>query len=355
MRTTLLIQCPKTPEQSNLQSFITAQIHKEQFDCARIAVAYATVSGVRALLAAFEKKKLKRSLWLLGLDDGITQPGAIELLLSLGHAEVRIASYANENLRFHPKFFAFAHLDKNRKLLSLIGSANLSASALCGNTEAVAVLEARSKGDRVAVEAAWGSLWKQGHKPSKKELDDYKALYEKVANLNKKHKKIAPIRAKTGKTSEVLTSDNAELDPALADICWIECGNVTAMGRELEFKAEQGHFFGLNPSGGEPREISIKTSDGKRIKLKMKYQENQMWRLQMNNNVPEVRAGLRPKKKDGKLGRSPYVAVFTRNDAEETDLKFFKLKSKEFLKLRQRTVKSGTLGKTSARQYGWCS
>ena len=355
MKTALLIQHHKTPNKDNLQSFLTDRIHEEQFDCARIAVAYATVSGVRTLLKAFEKKGLKSSSWILGLDDGITQPGAIELLLSLDNSEVRVASYERENFRFHPKFLVFDQLGKTGKLLTLVGSANLTASALCGNSEALAILEARSEVDLAAVEKAWDNLWRQGHKPNKRELDKYKALYEKAAELNKNYKKHAAKKEKVKRTALVLASDNAEIDPAMADICWIECGNVTAMGRELEFKAEQGHFWGLNPSGGEPTAISITTSDGKNINLTMKYQENHMWRLQMNNNVPEVKAGLRPKNRGGKLGRSPYVAIFTRNVPKKTtDLKFIDVKGKEFSKLRKQTIKSGTLGKTIAREYGWC-
>ena len=78
-----------------------------------------------------------------------------------------------------------------------------------------------------------------------------------------------------------------------------------------------------------------------------------MWRLQMNNAVPEVKTGLRPLKKDGKLGRSPYVAAFERAPGIIT-LRFIQLGGKKFAALRERTLKSGTLGKTTAREYSWC-
>ena len=49
--------------------------------------------------------------------------------------------------------------------------------------------------------------------------------------------------------------------------------------------------------------------------MNFKYQEgNAMWRLQMRNEVPEVRRGLRPLV-DGTLGRSHYVAIFERTRA----------------------------------------
>lgn len=79
-----------------------------------------------------------------------------------------------------------------------------------------------------------------------------------------------------------------------------------------------------------------------------------MWRLQMNNEVPEVARGLRPRdKRTGKLGRSPYVAVFDRGDDRRTYfLRFIRDDSAEYSELRRRSVKSS--GRTSSRRYGWC-
>ena len=241
-----------------------------------------------------------------------------------------------------------------KKLLSVIGSANLTASALSGNAESVAIVEGQSDHDRHSLDTVWATLWSQGHKPTKAELDAYKERYAKAGLLRRKYKKIVT-KSNIKKPKEVLESDDAELDPSIATTCWIECGNVTAMGRELEFKAEQGLFFGLSPFGGKAEMIPLKVSDGTIVNLRMKYQGNHMWRLQMNNNVPEVKAGLRPKGKTGKLGRSPYVAVFTRGaKGHPTSLGFVHLKGGEFAKLRKQTVETGTLGKTTAREYGWC-
>ena len=153
----------------------------------------------------------------------------------------------------------------------------------------------------------------------------------------------------------ILASDDAELDPAQATICWIECGYITAMGREIELKAEQGLFFGLNPAGEEPRVFNFLVSSGVTTSLRLKFQANHMWRLQLNSEVPEVAAGLRPRMPDGTLGRSSYVAVFERtDDGSVFRLRFIGLSSIEFAKLARKSRQLGTLGQTSARQYGWC-
>ena len=99
------------------------------------------------------------------------------------------------------------------------------------------------------------------------------------------------------------------------------------MGRELEFKAEQGLFFGLNPHGEAPKYFSYIVSDGSMIQMRMKYQGNHMWRLQMTRDVPEVADGLRPVRPDGKLGRLPWVAVFNRGKRNDTyTLNFVRVK-----------------------------
>ena len=353
MKASLLIQSPTTVASNSLQAHVVACVGKEQFDFARVAVAYATVSGVRSLLAAFDAHGLEKSRWLLGLDDAITQPGAIDLLLSLTNVEVRIASFEASGRRFHPKFYAFAHAAKDTVISVLIGSANLTAHAFCGNSEATALLEHKDQKDKDQVNAAWDQLWAQGREPTAAELKTYAQKYKKTAAIYQKYRMDTKGKLPKYKPAEVLASDGAEIDPSMASICWIECGNVTAMGRELELKAEQGLFFGLSPSGGKSKTIAIRASDGSTVDLRMKYQGNHMWRLQMNNAIPEVKSGLRPTKKDGKLARSPYVAVFERVPGMTT-LRFIALDGKKFAALRQRTCKSGTLGKTTAREYGWC-
>ena len=356
MKTSFLIQSPNGARQDSLQAAVASCIDHGKFDSARVAVAYATVSGARSLLAAFDNYGLQESQWLLGLDDSFTQPGAIKLLRSLQHSTVRIASFEKSGRRFHPKFYAFARTERPRALSTMIGSANLTASAFHGNGEAAVLLDCTNRQDRDAVNTAWDLLWAQGREPTDEYLRAYARLYKKRRRLHRKLDEITNPEPAPDAALPVLASDEAEIDPSVARTCWIECGNVTAMGRELEFKAEQGLFFGLDPRGGEPKSITFQTSDGSNVALRMKYQGNHMWRLQMNNDVPEVRAELRPRRKGGKLGCSPYVAVFTRVPRKRAiRLHFLHLDSKEFAALRQRTIRSGTLGQTPTREYGWCA
>lgn len=355
MKAHLIVQRPDTPENESIQAHLSACVKHGNFDSLRVAVAYATVSGVRSLLSAFDGQSLQKSRWVIGLDDAVTQPGAIEFLRTLKNGEVRLASFEAVGRRFHPKLYAFSKIDDANAVTVMIGSANLTASAFLGNSEAVAFLNSKGGQTTADFETIWNQLWMQGRAITDLDFQSYAEKYERTSRLKEKYKKLVTKTPPKGASQEVLASDEAEIDPSIARICWIECGNVTAMGRELELKAEQGIFFGLSPAGGKSKNIDVEVSDGSIIALRMKYQGNHMWRLQMNNQVPEVKAGLRPIKSDGKLDRSPYVAVFDRVPGKKvTKLRFIDKSSAEFVALRQRTLKSGTLGKTTAREYGWC-
>lgn len=355
MKILTLVQKETASYKNTIQGVLEAYAQHDLYDCVHVAMAYASIAGARTLLGVFANRKIKQSQWLIGLDDVITQPGAIKLLMGLENAEVRIAGFADSSSRFHPKVVRFRSFNETKKELLMIGSANLTSNAFSGNSEAVVFLECESAEDKREFLKIWQELWSQGHTPTKDELSNYEAQYKTASKNNKKTRARLLAQRKTDKKpKKVFENDNAEIDPAHASICWIECGYITAMGRELEFKAEQGLFFGLEASGGHEKMFRFCVSDGSTISLKMKYQQNHMWRLQMNNNVPEVQQGLRPLNAKGALGRSDSVAVFTRT--KKTDLftlSFVKLNSQEFAKLKKKSMEFGTIGQTSARSYGW--
>lgn len=357
MRISSLIQKGNTTGAGTVQSALQARLDAEPYDCVRVAMAYVSIAGVRALLSAFGDRRIRKSEWLVGLDDAVTQPGAIDLLLDLENAEVRVASLARHSLRFHPKICLFQLLSGSAKELLMIGSANLTRSALAGNCEAVVFLQPDTSTDRSLFTRIWADLWSHGHRPTNDELGKYRARYEAARKIRRKLKQLPRKNAVHEPTTVtvILEGDHAELDPSQAQTCWIECGFITAMGRELEFKAEQGLFFGLAATGGPQGTFRFRTSNGSIATLRMKYQQNHMWRLQMNNDIPEVRTGLRPKLPDGKLGRSSKVAVFTRTEHPDLfDLRFVALGSKSHKNLKERSRRYGTIGRTSARSYGWC-
>lgn len=352
MKIEFQIQTPTSKPTHTLAYLISERIGKTSFDESLVSVAYITVSGIRLLMNWFSNAMPSKSKWLIGLDDYITQPGAIDAAMVIPGAEVRVVSYADLGLRFHPKVYIFRKNSNPKQGLTILGSSNLTSQALNGNGEANAVIDAENQEDFLMTQSLWDSLWKQGHQPTKQELASYKKKYEAL-NARKPKSVVGKRKPKSGMI--ILSSDDAELDPTQANTCWIECGYITAMGREIELKAEQGLFFGLNPTGEEPRTFDFIVSSGKKAQLRLKYQGNHMWRLQLTSEVPEVASGLRPRLQDGTLGRSPYVAVFERTDKKSIfHLRFIDLSSAEFRRLKKKSSQLGTIGKTTARQYGWC-
>jgi hypothetical protein len=300
---------------------------------------------------------VQESRWVIGLDDAVTQPDAIRLVMDMQSARVRVASIGAYSRRFHPKVLYLDSRSTADDALLMIGSANLTSAALEGNSEAVAFLRTENEEDRRSCSNVWRALWRQGHVLGADELRDYERRYKRTKNIRRRLLEASKRRGALPTTSPrlVLGDDVAELDPSHARVCWIECGSITAMGRELEFKAEQGLYFGLPPTGAPPVSFDFRASDGSSVRLRMKYQENSMWRLQMNNGIPEVARGLRPRLASGKLGRSNDVAVFERTSQRNLfDIRFLKLGSPAFARLLEKCERLGTLGRTSARMYGWC-
>lgn len=360
MNVTPLIQATGTPEDRSIGATLTRFLRRRTYDQLQVAMAYVSVAGVRALLQACGAVPDLRSEWLVGLDDLVTHPGAIDLVRGLRGSEVRIASLGARPYRFHPKVCRIRSIGDRRSEVVMIGSANLTRAALAGNSEAVVFLESNSERDGQLFDRMWSDLWSQGHVPNAEELDAYRSSFERARPLRASLRELQSVGSVEAAPSvPIVEQDAAELDPSHASTCWIECGSVTALGRELELKSEQGLFFGLNSDLATEEHFQFRVSNGADVRLRMKYQENGMWRVQMTNAVPEVRAGLRPALPAGGLGRSSYVAVFSRGDkANHFLLTFLDVASGEFAALKRRSLELGTSSRTrpgpSGRDYGWC-
>lgn len=345
-------QIPACPKDDTLGQAIASLSSRHDWEQMSVAVAYSSLAGVSRLHEVVSAVHPKASFrWLLGLDDYVTQPGAIDFCCSVKNTDVRLYSSNRPNTRFHPKVILFDAPKKGAISSMIVGSANLTFAALNRNCEAVAVIEAQRKAERSLMRARFESLWSLGTAPTERLLSDYKARFDK---FRKSRAFLLGAENDTPiKSGLVLHSDSALVNPGTADVCWIEVGKNTAMGRELEFKGEQARFFGLEPTGEPAAMRNFIVSNGEIVPLRLKYQGNAMWRLQLRSSVPEVEEGLRPLIK-GKLGRSPYVAVFKRTPTKGLfALSFPRRDSKEFGVIWKNSEKAGTVGSTASRAYGW--
>ena len=355
MKTDFVVQKP-CPSQDRSFAGTLQQIAAEQkWARMSVAVAYSSVAGItRAhdLVSSANPDICFR--WLLGVDDYFTQPGAIEFCALQSKESVRIYRSSKKTLRFHPKIYLFEGSAQNGRAALIVGSTNLTASAMERNCEAYAIIRTAKKARRNELVCLYESLWNLGISPSEKFMTKYKGNYRRQANERLFPNGDEAVRRKGSKQQAILESDQAETSPEAAKVCWIEVGKNTAKGRELEFKAEQARYFGLKSQGGMPEHRTFLVSNRTKVKLRLKYQANNMWRLQFTPDVPEFKAGLRPLAANGRLGRSPYVAIFTRiKENDEFRLSFARVNSEKDLAIRSRSMSIGTLGRTTAREYGW--
>jgi len=318
-----------------------------------VAVAYATVPGVRDMLESIvQGEPLMKSYWLFGLDDWITHPDAIELVMKIEGAKVRVASSGTGGGKFHPKLYWFSGNEAPSAMV--LGSANLTRHGLLKNVEAVTAIFADGKRESAKLDAIWANAWKLGKPVTSKLLVDYRKKFFWARDARKKAGLLAKQSATeltTGKSRKrvVLESDAATIDPSLASTCWIEVGKITGFAADqLEIKAEQALFFGLPSNGGPEQVVDVRLPKGNKVSIRVQYFGNHMWRFLLPHGIPEVAGnGLRP---GGK--RSPYAAVFKRTGGKYS-LCFLRLTSTTFKKLRKETEQAGTLGRTTAREYGW--
>ncbi len=130
-----------------LEAIAHAADRAGDYECIDIAVAYASAEGVRLL-----EEKLAGPSWaearkrfLVSLDFGFTQPKALTRLAEIGNTEVRIPNgrevLSSPALRpqsaFHAKVFSFGVEQYPNLRALVVGSANLTASALSTGAEVV--------------------------------------------------------------------------------------------------------------------------------------------------------------------------------------------------------------------------
>ena len=345
MRVVTLLQHHQNAAPATVSQLLNDVAAESEANTAEVAVAYASVSGLRQFLDAVSKKRdVAKSRWVVGLDDLLTHPGVLDVLSARADATVRVAGERINGRRFHPKMFHLVNSEKSTKSALVIGSANMTVGGLQGNVEAATALVSTSAADAASMRAIWLQTWSTGTPLTTRILSEYRVEFEREL-----HRRNALKAAGAKATRLVLQSDSALTDPSLATVCWIEVGNITGFQCEqLEIKAEQALFFGLGSAGGPDAVVTVMLESGAKVGIPAKYRGNAMWRFNLPLSIPEVQAGLRP---GGK--RSPFIAVFERHTKSKLAFRFIKAASHEASLLRRRSNDTGTLGATTARQYGW--
>jgi hypothetical protein len=235
----------------------------------RWAVAYSTRSGcvrlvdrISCRMGKLEWEKSKKE-FITSLDFGLTDPGALEFLASLPTSRVRIANPQVVNKpglmpgkAYHPKLYLF---DAAESCGYVVGSANLTNSALIANTEVV--VAGKERPENVGWEAVWTELLYNTVPLTTTLLEEYRRKWvrPKRRTVEPDPKPRAPVITPGEKPVfwEAITTGG--ISPMAFNHFWVEGGTMSSGGshNQLELPRGANRFFGFIHSNYGEAHITI--------------------------------------------------------------------------------------------------
>lgn len=306
---------------------LTASSGAGKFDRLDVAVAYATLPGVKALDLAVGGIP-QTSRWVVGLDDAISQPEALEYIAQLPGSELRVVKLTPTR-RFHPKMYLLWSSTNKGEAAAAIGSGNMTLNGLRKNGETAVVLTAEAVKDANALKRQWREMWDLGHSPSNQELADYKELFKKAKKQRKKVADLGAAPLEPDPTDVVGEESTFDGSPESAKIAWLEVGSANAGGRDLEFPKAMMPYFGLNGSKEKRKFITV---DGQEHTLVFtKREQNDMWRLMFNTASIQSAVNRITMRPASGANRSDLAVVFRKRvGTKKFDLQLLKIASAKF-------------------------
>jgi len=145
-KTTTLVLQGVTESEVSVYAALSNSAMEGKFDEAVFVTPFATEQGVRMLIDVAEKAEVGSVEWLVGLDQVITTPKALEAILGSNlskHPKAWKPSYTLPNL--HAKLYLLFSVEPC-KLVLYVGSSNATPSGLVENLEAGVLVERKGTG-----------------------------------------------------------------------------------------------------------------------------------------------------------------------------------------------------------------
>jgi hypothetical protein len=293
---------------------------------------------------------------VVGLDDAITQPAAIDTLASLANAQVRLASLASQGRRFHPKLYCLWSSTNPAICLAVIGSANMTLHGLNRNGEVGAILMAESAAEANMLKSAWEQMNALGRDLQDCDLAAYRAAHQKARKARRRIVDAGIVPADPEAEEELGAVPIFNGEPSQATVAWTEGASPSAGGRDLEFPRAMMPFFKLARS---PITKRFRMANGQVFPLTFTMRtDNQMWRLLFSRDAIFAGVGresLRPVA--GNTNRSDLAIVFSRATAgADFDINLVVIGSPQHASLLARSQAVGVLSRTrnpGARYFGY--
>lgn len=235
----------------------------------KFAVAYSTYRGCQRLVDRISTQigqaqwEATNKLFITSLDFGLTDPTALEFLSQLNNSTVYIANPAvvdnggfMPSNAFHPKIYLFNSYAETGYVL---GSANLTESALISNSEIVVA------GKEVPENIGWDDVWTNA-------LSDSELLCTTLLNTYRE-RRTRPKRRPVDPDPDIPTPTTqpgenpvfwdaittGDVDPTTYNHFWIEAGSMSSGGsrNQLELPRGANQFFRFAHSDYEDDHITI--------------------------------------------------------------------------------------------------
>jgi len=229
MKTTLIAQ--GLTGGPTLEDALAKAVAGKGFDRIEVAVAYATLQGVKTLEALLSGLPPESS-WIVGLDDAITQPEAIEYLMALPGSKVRLAALAPVR-RFHPKLYCLSSSAHADRCVSAIGSGNMTLHGLRKNGETAVILTSETAPDTDALRKQWSSMWGLGEDVTQAAVDAYRVRYKEARKARKIVEKLGAAPPEPEPDAPVEWVSTFDGSQASAIVAWTEGASPSAGGRDL--------------------------------------------------------------------------------------------------------------------------
>ncbi len=262
----------------------------------RVAVAYATLGGVRDLtqrLQELDGWKGIRKRWLIGFDYCRSDPLALRHLMDVQQSEVRAfdgpyvakSKLCVPRVSYHPKLFIFS---RGEKTGIVAGSGNLSHTGLSKGIEAGVSVDQSTRTNITPLTRWFGSQWTKATRlQDEGVLDLYSRQYESVANRTN------PVHIDDDFIPELASSrrqiDTLRLRKLRVCKClWIEAGNLHQNlgkhrpGNQLMLSRSSRVFFGFAWA-----DLQIDTLIG-RVDIEWEGQTRRDCSMRFSNNSMEV-------------------------------------------------------------------
>jgi HKD family nuclease len=340
------------PNGANLASVLGEVLQNKDFDRLDVAVAYATQQGISALKEVLGEWPAEMR-WVVGLDDAITQPAAIDTLLGLNGVGLQLARLGPQR-RFHPKLYCFWSSEDPATCLIAIGSANMTKHGLTLNGEATIFLEAETEAEADQLKEAWAALNALGEPVGTFDLDEYRALHARA-------RKARTRLADKGFLPQQPEADEPTLafngDPATATVAFADFGSAMGNGREIEFPKPMMPYFGIEDGTGSPQPQTLHFDGNVQLDIPLvRRPDNGMWRMTFGAQVPGSDV-LKRQVVNGVKQRSNQAVVFERNEDGSFNVHFVQLGSGAYNDLMTSAQQLGTVDRTipgpKGKNYGF--